>query len=443
MNNPPVKPSKAFMRLWLGQAVSISGSGMTGFALGVHTYQQTGSATFFALITLFTTLPGILISPLAGMVVDRLNRRQVMILSDTGSALTTLTLALLFSVGHLELWHIYLLMSISSICNGFQFPALQAAITQLVPKEFYSRASGMMQMSRGMQFIVSPVLAGSLMGIIGIPGILIVDLVTFFFGIGMLLGIHIPSLDPAQSEGGSPGWVTQIMDGVHYLIGRPSMLVLIGVIAVGNLMIGFLIVLVAPMILAFTTETVLGVMNSLSALGMMVGSILVSVKGLPKSLIPSLFLFMMISGVGLAAMGFWTHPLPITVACFLFFLAMPFVNACQETIWRRKIEIDMQGRVFALTRMIVASASTLAFIIAGPLADRVFEPMLAPNGALAASVGTVIGVGPGRGIALMLILSGGVILLISILGYLFPGVRSLESDYPDVARPGEEVLSAA
>lgn len=442
MNNPPVKPPKAFLRLWLGQAVSVAGSGMTGFALGVHIYQQTGSATFFALITLFATLPGILISPLAGMVVDRFNRREVMILSDAGSALTTLVLALLFWLNSLELWHIYLLVGIGSFCSGFQLPAAQAAITQLVPKEFYSRASGMIQMSRGMQFIVSPALAGSLMGIIGIPGILMVDLATFLFGIVLLLGIQIPSLDNAQDDK-SPGWGTQILDGVRYLADRPGMVVLIGVIAIGNLMIGFLIVLVAPMILAFTTEKVLGLMNSLSALGMMVGSILVSVKGLPKSLVPSLFLFMMIGGLGLAAMGFWTHPLPITVACFLFFLSMPFVNACQETIWRHKIELDMQGRVFALTRMIVASASTLAFIIAGPLADHVFEPLLAPGGKLAGSVGTWIGVGPGRGIALMLVLSGGVILLTSVLGYLLPGVRNLESDYPDITRPGEEALGAA
>lgn len=442
MNNPPVKPPKAFLRLWLGQAVSVAGSGMTGFALGVHTYQQTGSATFFALITLFATLPGILISPLAGMVVDRFDRREVMILSDAGSALTTLVLALLFWLNSLEFWHIYLLVGISSFCSGFQLPAAQAAITQLVPKEFYSRASGMIQMSRGMQFIVSPALAGSLMGIIGIPGILMVDLATFLFSIALLLGIQIPSLDNARDDK-SLSWGTQILDGVRYLADRPGMVVLIGVIAIGNLMIGFLIVLVAPMILAFTTEKVLGVMNSLSALGMMVGSILVSVKGLPKSLVPSLFLFMMIGGLGLAAMGFWTHPLPITVACFLFFLSMPFVNACQETIWRHKIELDMQGRVFALTRMIVASASTLAFIIAGPLADHVFEPLLAPGGKLADSVGTWIGVGPGRGIALMLVLSGGVILLTSVLGYLFPGVRNLESDYPDIARPGEEALGAA
>ena len=443
MNNPPARPPKAFLRLWLGQAVSVSGSGMTSFALGVHTYQQTGSATFFALITLFATLPGILISPLAGVVVDRFNRRTIMILSDTGSALATLALALLFWSDHLALWHIYLLVGINSFCGGFQLPAAQAAITQLVPKAFYGRASGMIQMSRGMQFIVSPVLAGSLMGIIGLPGILMVDLATFLFGISLLLGIHIPSLDQAQSASGSSGWGTQIWDGVRYLAGRPGMVVLIGVIAVGNLMIGFLVVLVAPMILAFTTEKVLGIMNSLSALGMMVGSVLVSVKGLPKSLIPSLFLFMMIGGLGLAAMGFWTHPLPITVACFLFFFAMPFVNACQETIWRRKIEFDMQGRVFALTRMIVASASTLAFIIAGPLADQVFEPLLMPGGKLVDSVGVWIGVGPGRGIALMLVLSGGVILLTSILGYLFPGVRSLESDYPDVARPGEEAFGTA
>lgn len=445
MNRTTAKPSQAFLRLWLGQIVSITGSGMTGFALGVHTFQETGSATYFALITLSATLPGILISPLAGVVADRFNRRLVMIVSDLGSALATLTLAALFASGNLELWQIYPLVGLSSLMNGFQLPASQAAVTQLVPKEFYARASGMLQMSRGMQFVVSPVLAGLLMGPLGVSGILLIDVATFVFGVGMLLGIRIPSLAESQYDGKRAHWWTQLVEGFHYLLARPGMLVLIAVIAAGNFMIGFLIVLVGPMILAFATERMLGIMNSLAALGMLVGSIVVSVRGVPGRQIPKMFAFMAVGGVGLAAMGLFAHPASITIACFLFFLSMPFVNACQEAIWRRKIQLGMQGRMFAFTRMIVAGAGIVAFVVAGPLADRVFEPLLAPGGALASSIGVLIGVGPGRGIALMLLLSGLFILLTSLLGYAYPGVRSLESDYPDVERPeeGEVALGTA
>jgi hypothetical protein len=153
--------------------------------------------------------------------------------------------------------------------------------------------------------------------------------------------------------------------------------------------------------------------------------------------------FMLVGGVGIGLMGVWEHPVPITAACFVFFLAMPFVNACQETIWRKKVEHAMQGRMFSLLRMIIVSATTVAYIIAGPLADRVFEPLLASGGALAGSVGSIIGVGPGRGIALLFILAGVAILVVCAIGYAIRPVRRVDSELPDVISEDDDGLAEA
>jgi MFS transporter, DHA3 family, macrolide efflux protein len=442
MSNQSARPSPAFLRLWLGQVVSVSGSGMTGFALGVHVFQETRSATLFSLITLAATLPGILVAPLAGAVADRWDRRKVIIVSDVCAAVATLVLALLFASGLLALWHIYTMVILVSICSGFQLPAAQAAVTQLVPSGFYAQASGMMQMSRGMQFLVSPLAAGLLLGTLGVWGVLMVDVASFLFGVAMVVSIAIPPLTHHEGGAARGGLWSDVAGGLRYLASHHGMAMLVAIIAIGNFMIGFLVVLVGPMVLAFTTPEVLGVMSSVSALGMLLGSVLVSVKGAPRSLIPRLFLAMVIAGLGLGTMGLIPNATAIAAAAFVFFLTMPVVTACQETLWRGKIALAMQGRMFALTRMIVASASTLAFLVAGPLADRVFAPLLVPGGLLADSVGVVIGVGPGRGIALMLVLSGAIILLVSAIGYLFPSVRNLESDSLDVTaepHPGSEL----
>jgi len=183
---------RVFALVWFGQLISITGSGLTEFGLSVWVFQRTGSTTQFALTFLAFTLPRILLSPLAGTLVDRWDRRRAMLLSDTGAALTTLAIALLLIAGRLEVWHIYIATAISSSLSAFQRPAYKATITLLVPKEHYGRASGMVSLARSIPSLVSPALAGFLIVAIGLEGVILIDFATFLFAVFTLLLVRFP-----------------------------------------------------------------------------------------------------------------------------------------------------------------------------------------------------------------------------------------------------------
>ena len=166
---------RTFSIIWLGQCVSIIGSGLTRFALGLWVYQHTGSVTNFALIALSSILPHLLLSPLAGALVDRWDRRKAMIFSDIGAGLSTLLIAMFFFVNRLEVWHIYLATALSSACGTFQWPAYTAAISLLVPKKNLGRANGMVQFGQAASEILTPILAGVLLVTIRLSGIILID----------------------------------------------------------------------------------------------------------------------------------------------------------------------------------------------------------------------------------------------------------------------------
>ncbi|HXD12080.1 MAG TPA: MFS transporter, partial [Anaerolineales bacterium] len=186
-SGPSVQGMKTFLVIWVGQLISILGSGLTSFALGVWIFSQTGKATPFALTILFGNLPRILLLPVAGSLADRWNRRWVMILSDTGNALVTISVFVLLLFGNLQFWHIYLIVTLGSIFSAFQEPAYSASVTMLVPKKDLSRANGMIQMGQALEMVVTPIIAGVLFVAIGLSGILVIDFVTFLFAVGALL----------------------------------------------------------------------------------------------------------------------------------------------------------------------------------------------------------------------------------------------------------------
>ena len=430
----PVTGMKAFTTIWLGELFSIIGTGLTAFALGVWVYNQTGSATLFALITLSATLPAILISPFAGALVDRWDQRKVMIIADTGAALCTLVVAILVMTNSLEIWHIYVTMGLASVCNAFQQPAYQVAATMLVPKENYLQASGMMQAGMGAQFIVSPVLAGLLVGPLGITGIIAIDFITFFMAVGALILVRIPK--PEKTSEGSKGagslW-NEVKQSLVFMRERAGLSRLLVMIAMGNFMIGFLAVLAGPMMLSmFESEKIYGTTMSIAGTGMLIGSIVLGASGGPKRLVRGLLISMVVGGLGILVMGLRPNVYLITAACFTFFLSMPFGRGCFETLLRTKVVPDMQGRIFSFTRMAAMASTTTAYLVAGPLTDYVFEPLMVVEGPLANSVGQFIGTGPGRGIGLLLIVAGGLILLITAVGFFDPRVRLLEDELPDI-----------
>jgi len=286
---------RTFLIIWFGQLISLTGSGLTGFALGVWVFQKSGSATQFALISLFTALPGIVFSPIAGALVDRWDRRWAMILSDTGAGISTFIVALLFMANWLEVWHIYLLMAISSTFSAFQWPAYSAATTMLVPQEKLGKASGMVQMGQAVAQILSPVLAGALMGVVHITGVILIDFATFLFAVSTLLFVQIPA--PRVTEEGEEGkgslW-KEAAFGWKYITKRHGLLALLLMFAVTNLVTGIVGVLFTPLVLSFTTPAMLGIILSIGGTGFLAGSLTMSVWGGPKTRVNGIYSFMLL-----------------------------------------------------------------------------------------------------------------------------------------------------
>src|SRR5688572_7447588 len=191
---------RKFIIIWLGQLISTIGSGLTGFALSIWIYRETGQAAPFVYTAFFNSLPVVMFSLFAGALVDRWNRRWVMILMDVGAALTTFAIFLLYSTGQLEVWHIYISSFLASLFNTFQLPAFNASITMLVPKEHLTRANGMVQTGASLEGLLAPVLAGSLVGLIGVSGMILIDFVTFFAAVGTMLFVTIPQPELTEEQ---------------------------------------------------------------------------------------------------------------------------------------------------------------------------------------------------------------------------------------------------
>jgi DHA3 family macrolide efflux protein-like MFS transporter len=426
------KGFRTFLLIWLGQSVSLIGSGLTGFALGVYVYQRTGSVTQFALISLSTALPGILFSPIAGALVDRWDRRRAMILSDLGAGLCTLSLALLLLTSRLQVWHIYIAMALSSTFSSFQWPAYSATVTLLVPKEQYGRSSGMIQLGEAVAHILSPVLAGVLIGLIRVQGVMLIDFGTLLFAVAMLLIVRVPRPpETAEGRSGRGSLLREAAYGWTYIRARPGLFGLLLFFAATNFSAGIVGVLFTPLVLSFSSADVLGLLMSIGGLGFMAGSLTMSAWGGPKRRVYGILGSSVLMGAVLFVAGIPPSLWTLGPAAFWYFYSLPIMNGCSQAIWQSKTAPDVQGRVFAVRRMIAWSSTPLAYIVAGPLADRVFEPLLAEGGALADSVGRIIGVGPGRGMGLLFIIMGFLILLAVLAAFSHPRVRRVELDLPD------------
>jgi DHA3 family macrolide efflux protein-like MFS transporter len=423
-----------FALIWFGQLISLTGSGLTSFALGVWVYQTTDSATSYALVILCTMAPNILLSPVAGALVDRWDRRWAMLLSDTGAGLGTLAIVLLlnFNKGG-ALWPILLATAASSAFSAFQWPAYAASTSLLVSKEQLGRANGMVQFAQAVGYIASPALAGYLVTRIQVQGVIAIDFITFAFAVFTLLLVRIPKPEALEERGKS--LIHDMAFGLRYLTKRSGLMGLLILFAVSNFLLGLIMALFTPMVLSFTSADVLGVMTSIGTLGMLFGGGLMMVWGGPKRRIYGVLGCMLLEGLALLISG--THPsVPlVTGAAFGFFFFFSIDGASNDAIWQSKVAPDVQGRVFGMRSTIAMFSMIPAYALAGPLADEVFEPLLAATGPLATSVGKIIGVGQGRGIGLMFIIAGMLTTLAAVGAYMHPRIRRVEDELPD-AIPG-------
>ncbi|MGB3536203.1 MAG: MFS transporter [Microcoleaceae cyanobacterium] len=425
---------RTFWIVWLGQVVSTLGTKVTEFALGVWAYQTTGSVTQFAFILVFSYLPNFLISPFAGALVDRWNRRWAMILSDSVTGLTGLSLMVLVASGHLEIWHIYIGVSIGSLAKAFQWPAYVSSIPQLVPRQNLSRVNGMVQISRGVASILGPIIAGFLIEAIQIQGVLLVDAGTYIVALLTLCSVRFPAVSHAKAKRElikfSQLW-EEIVSGWSYVAQRPGLLRLILFFIVTYLTEGMVQVLFWPLVLSFASESQLGIVLSISGCGMLLGSVVVSAwDGFKRRIYGVLFLVGW-QGLCLCLAGFQPSILTAALCGFGYLFALPIIVSCNHTIWQCKVPIELQGRVFALQNQIEKAVLILTQLSIGPLVEVVFEPLMMPSGLLADSVGQVIGVGAGRGSALLVIIVGITNMCAAMIAYHTPRLRRVEQELPD------------
>jgi MFS transporter, DHA3 family, macrolide efflux protein len=425
------KDMKTFFIIWGGQLISMLGSGLTTFALGVWIYDQTRQATPFAITVLLGSLPRILLLPFAGSIADRFNRRLIMILSDTFTALMTLAIFILLGMGNLQLWHIYFLAAAMSIASAFQEPAYMASISMIVPKEKLGSANGMVQMGGAIASVLTPVMAGALFVFIGFRGIIIIDFITFFFAIGALMLVRIPQPERAPEHKDKNIWQDMIF-GWNYLRERKGLLGLLYYYAMVNFLLNWSAVLMVPLVLSQYSADVLGILQTVLGVGMLAGSIVMSAWGGAKRRIPAAIGFIVLGVTGLVIAGITPNPYIIGLGAFILMFFVPLASGNSQVVFQTKVARNIQGRVFSVRSTISQSMMPIAFLTAGPLADKFFEPLMKDGGALASTfIGQLLGTGAGRGIGLMFLLSGLTAILVSGLVYLNPRIRNLESELPD------------
>ena len=373
--------------------------------------------------------------------VDRYNRKLMMMVSDLAAVLATGSVFILVATGKLEFWYLYIVSAVNGLGGAFQWPAYSAAISVMVPKEQLGRVNGLMSLLEAGPGVIAPLLAGALLPVIGLTGILAIDVITFFIAVGALAVVHIPK--PRQTEEGKQAQgslLKQAAFGFRYIFARPSLLGLQMVFFFGNLFAGISFTLLSPMVLARTNQNALifGTVQTAGAIGGIAGGILMSAWGGFRRRIHGVLAGWIYSGIfGTCILGI-NFGLPAWVAgMVLGSLAIPLINGSNQAIWQSKVAPDLQGRVFSARRLIAWFTNPISPIIAGTLADLVFEPAMQQPGALASTFGWLVGTGPGAGMGLLMIFCGLAMSLVGLLGYFVRHIRCAEDLLPDQVQTPE------
>ena len=434
---------RGYTVIWAGQLVGVLGSSVTRFALPLWVWQETQSATAMAYMGLFTMLPLLLFSPVAGALVDRWSGhlKRVMMISDATNFLSGVALLLLLSTGQLALGWIYALMAVQALAEAFQWPSYSLASTLMLPKEQYQRASAMQGTVLSVAGIAAPLLGALLYAQVGLIRIVELDLICAAVALLALLPVFVPR--PPRSETGQQAqgslW-KEAAYGFRFIASHPSLLALQGVFLLGNLLHNLFYALHAPMILARTGSDAkaLAAVEMAGGVSALVAGLALSAWGGPKRRISGVLVGWMISLFGVLIMGLGRDVPLWMLGAVVGALAGPLTNSSNQAIWQVKTPPDVQGKVFAARRVIAWGAAPLATLIAGPLADRVLGPGMLPGGALASTFGPLVGTGPGAGIGLLGVFVGVFGLVVMGLMFTVRRVRDVETIVPDFDAPALE-----
>lgn len=415
---------RKFLLLWSGDFISAIGSGLTSFGLGVYIFQQTGKASYMALVMLLAFLPALLLSVPAGVLADRYDRRLLMVLGDSFSAIGLLYILVCLARGGAQVWQICAGVAVSSVFTSLLEPSYKATITDLLTPEQYSKASGLVQVAGSAKYLISPILAGFLLTISDMRLLLVLDIGTFFVTVTTTLAVRkgLPSKKTNQAT----SFVSEFKDGFRAFTGKKGVMTLVVLGSVVTLCLGMIQTLASPMILSFAGSDTLGTLMTVIALGMLASSLVLGGLSIKKGYARILSFSLFGSGVFMAVFGLRENIWMIGISGFLLFAMLPFANASLDFLLRTNIDNDLQGRAWGLIGFISQLGYAAAYAVSGVLADYLFTPLLLPGGALAGTAGKVFGIGAGRGIGFLITMAGLLLCVTAMILYGIKSIRGLE-----------------
>ena len=397
-----------FILLWTGELISSIGGGLTSFGLGVYIFQKTGSASGMALVTLLGFLPTLLLSVPAGVLADRFDRRLLMMIGDGLSALGIGYILICMLTGEAKLWQICLGVFISSVFSSLLEPSFRATITDLLTKEEYSKASGLVSLAGSARYLFSPVIAGFLLTISDVKLLLIIDICTF--ALTVISAAVVRRSIETKIEEKKESFLVSLKEGWKALTVKRGIIILVLLSSVMTMFMGMFQILAEPCILAFKDAKTLGIAETICASGMLVSGLVLGIKGIKKRYITVLALALAMAGVFMAGFGMFENIILICTFGFLFFAALPFANNCLDFLVRTNIADEVQGRAWGLIGFLSQMGYVVAYAVSGVAAD---------------TIGKVSGLGVGRGAGFVIMFAGACLTISGISVLLVRSIREL------------------
>ena len=401
---------KKFLLLWSGEFISSIGGGLTSFGLSVYVFQKTGSAASMALVALLAFLPVLLLSPIAGVLADRYDRCLMMMIGDGMSGFGLIYILVCMFTGKAGLLQICIGVFVSAVFSSLLEPSYRAVVTDMLTKDEFSKASGMMSIAGSARYLISPMLAGFLLTVSDVKLLMIIDTCTFILTVICTAVVRNSCI--ARQIKTNESFVESFKVGWRAITERKGIFVIIIVSSVMTCFMGAIQILVEPMILDFQTSKVLGVAETVCASGMLVSSVIIGIIGLKKNFTRILSASLTVCGLSMVGFGLKENIYVICCFGFMFFFMLPFANNCLDYLARTNIDADKQGRAWGLISFLSQLGYVAAYGGAGLIADK---------------IAVVKHIGVGRGAAIVIMVSGVMLAILAILLFRFKSVRELES----------------
>ena len=399
-----------FLLLWAGELISSIGGGLTSFGLGVYVFKQTGSAAGMALVSLLAFLPTLLLSAPAGVLADKYDRRFLMMIGDGFSGLGIVYILICMLMGEAHLYQICIGVFISSVFSSLLEPSYRATVSDILTKEEFSRANGLVSIAGSARYLISPIIAGGLLAVSDIKLLLVIDICTFILTV-ISTSVVRKGIETKPNES-DKSFIESLKDGFKALTDRKGIFYIVIVSSIMTIFMGAIQILCEPLILSFNTSATLGILETVCASGMLVTSILLGIRGIKKGYVKILRISLVIAGIAMVVFGLYENVIVIGTAGFIFFAMLPFANNSLDYLTRTNIPDELMGRAFGMIGFLSQIGYVIAYACCGVIADAVAKSR---------------NISVGRGAAFVIVVSGVLLVITAVVMYLLKEVRNLES----------------